>query len=297
MESDTIKGISYASAGNLAQCLFTNGSLLEGETAEAILNSNLTFVRISLKLCGCGVSPEISWPDRRKMVGCSSKKFTGALRKKSQFAIEGENTRSRVLVLDSKNIADFQNTLRYLSALATAWPCTIDYVVIRAVNADFAGVETETDPQFFYLYQEGITGKAIQALEKAGVEIVLPNSVALDFYLVRAALAVRSFQNLLQMGPCFCVLTSMGTEIMRLETCWKIQLRPFGLRSSDTRPCKGKASAINSHHCPHYSRGWYFIFLIAQIEKYRQQGNMETVKYWIASLQKHVPNLHHSFYI
>lgn len=295
LNPDTVKAIGYGTLLGIRQCLFTNGSLLDEKICSALLESNLTFIRISLNCADIGyhqsfhggISFELSASVLKNLEHLCQYKYDG--NSKVQIGIS--------LVIDSNNIQDFPNSVDFLAHLADQYPHSIDYIVIRAVNDDFDGIESTKDNTFNTQYHALINGPLLEQLSSRGISVTLPNDTELPEFECRECLGCSVFSEIAPDGMMFICSDQYGNRDYGIgnilendvDTIWQSDERAEALyRHKD---------CFRQRRCPHYSRGWYFNMIIEQIERYRTLDQMHVVSQWISELQQVIPDLQHSFFI
>lgn len=291
----TIRGILYASLLDVKQCLFTNGSLLDANNIKLLLGSNLKFVRISLNTSNVNAHSNFHGGIRTELsrnvldnidVLCEQKQL---LRSNVKIGLS--------IVLDSINLDFFEETLEYIYSVAKKYPLTLNYVVVRAVNSDFKGIRYTKKESFDEQYKRAISQDAIKKLKDELIEVILPNEIDFSYTITKENLGCQTFSEIAPDGNMFLCSDKYGDRAYMIGNVENDSLE--GICNSNFRKeqmCKHKYCYRNGN-CPRYSRGWYFNMLFDQIEHYREKGQMEIVNDWIRSLQIHVPNEGHSFFI
>lgn len=291
----TIDAIEYGAKHEINQCLFTNGSRLNADYCERLLQTNLRFIRISLNC----VSEEyhskfhgnISLNLSRQTIDNIS-----VLCRTKQLLASGVKIGISI-VTDSNNIDDLQNTMIYIRERAIEYPNTIDYIVVRSVNEDFDGIEFEKKKNFNERYTAIVNKIDYDDLFRLGIDVVFPNELSDINPRESKCLGCSVFSEVAPDGTLFLCSDKYGNKNYKIgnllestfDTVW------------DSEELKGArirhANCFANGFCPSFSRGWYFNYIFSQIEEYRLDGKLDVVKKWIGELKESVPVTCHSFFI
>lgn len=294
--SATIQGIKYGTDLGLNQCLFTNGSLFDDNSIRAILISNLEFVRISLNCADPNyhsmfhgnISPNLSMT-----VLFNLEKLCHA-----KLEINSQVKIGVSVVVDSKNLNDLLNTYKFIEKIAARYPFALNYIVIRAVNDDFEGIETEKEKCFVSKYNAILNLFDTTKLRSLGVDTILPNEVNIDYTSSKnIQVGCSVFSEIAPDGSMFLCSDQYGNKDFCIGNILTDTIANIWSSSTKKEIQKIHGNCFAKGKCPHYSRGWYFNMVFSQIEEYRRTGKMHIVLDWIQSLAKTVPYYRHSFYI
>lgn len=292
----TIQGINYGSKLELKQCLFTNGSLLDENIINEILLSNLEFVRISLNCADPAyhskfhgnISPTLSQTVLSNIEKLCRYKLAVASKVKIGISV----------VIDSNNIDDLLNTYKFIENIAICYPFALNFIVIRAVNDDFEGIETEKKQGFLSKYNTTINMLNTKKISSFGIETIFPNEVQLDYDTSRGTqYGCSVFSEISPDGSMFLCSDKYGNKAFSIGNVLSDSITSIWNSSRKSEIQKRYSDCFSSGRCPHFSRGWYFNMIFSQIEEYRCIGQMHIVEEWIQSLKKTVPCYNHSFYI
>ena len=286
---------ALASSLGMNQCLFTNGSLLGGETADALLRTNLRFIRISLNTADPDVHRRFHGLEHRALSEQTLRRFVEVCERKLRL---GSRVRLGVsIVLDSTDVDAFPMTLDFLSRTARQAPGALNYAVIRAVNEDFSGISFEKRSDFSQKYEAALAGESFRALSGLDVELVLPNRGEPEFVPCTGCRGCSVFSELAPDGELFLCSAQYGNRDYAIGNLLEHTVEEIWGSERLRRTRRRAADCFASHRCPRYSRGWQFQTLFAEIEAHRARGELDLVRAWIESLRRHIPDEGHSFYI
>lgn len=295
MNIATIDGIEYGTELGINQCLFTNGSLLLENVCVRLLKSNLRFIRISLNCasieCHSSFHGNISFDlSKRTMDNVSTLcRVKYALSTKVQIGIS--------VVVDSNNLFDVSNTLSFIRGVASDYPCTIDYIIIRAVNDDFDGIVSKKNLNFNEQYKNIIETIDLDEFREMGISIIFPNEVELHYAKGCEALGCSVFSEIAPDGTMFLCSDKYGNRDYKIGNVLEQSVQTIWDSDKRKNVQIEHMDCFSSGSCPRFSRGWYFNLIFSQVEELRLNGEIEIVNRWIRSLQELVPPINHSFFI
>jgi sulfatase maturation enzyme AslB (radical SAM superfamily) len=293
----------------IAQCLFTNGSLLHPKRVTALFDANLVFIRLSLN----AVSPHIheghhDYDPRRGYAG-------RVLENLRALASVGASRRGSTLVgvsvvVDERNLGDLEATADHLCVLAETYgPGAITYAIFRpAFPLNTAEIDMRPDTVQRFLAAVGPGSARHRRMREAGIDVVIPEqSVTEDRLATPAELPARDDLGCLSAGwfgevtpnadmvlcsdqygnPDYFIGNIASTTISDL---WAGPGRRAALD-------RARASSCYTTACPRNGRGYALNRVFRQVEKLRSQGRIDEVAAWMDDLRAVLPRPTHSFFL
>jgi hypothetical protein len=290
----------------IKQCLFTNGSVLGERRIQALFESELVFIRVSLD----AVAKEIhqlhhGYSGRRPYAEIVLRNLDSLVRLRQQSAAATMVGVS--IVVDECNLQDVVPTVRHVASLCDTYgDGAVDFVIIR--------------PTFqFYNSESRLRGSTIIDLRKligAGSEVaellqgrdVSLATPAASFDFEASDDSLTEFGDACLSCGWFGEITPTGEMVVcsdrygnpdymigsaeheRLVSLWSGDKRAAVLKYAHRVQCFKK-------RCPRNGRGFQLNQVFHQIERFRGAGRLDDVRVWIDDLRAHLPEPTHSFFL
>lgn len=304
MNPSTYDCIEYARSKGVVSSFITNGVFID---IDKLFKAQPTLVRISLNCCDAptyakfhGIKEEWHYYDRIWNVVREINARKAKISCEMLFGIS--------LIVDERNINDFNNTIQQICNLIETDGKGIDYIIIRpvmkysSVPADAVKINGDTKSEISKSFQPN--SYAFEALKKVGVPIIpikdsfsepLPN----DYYSDKPeCLAYGMCGEIRYNGDVQLCSDSYGNPEYTIGNLFDNELKD--ILSSSRR--KDVLMRINEQRCfqlkcPHNSRGHHLNRMFYQIEELRKLGKIELAKAWIDDMRSTTLPLYHSFFI
>lgn len=287
----------------LAQCLFTNGSLLNEQRIVALFDANLVFVRLSLNAVSKEVHAAHHDYDPRRGYADT------VLRNLATLAETRAQRRSPTLVgvsvvVDEGNIADLESTATLLARLCEVYGTgAIDYAIFRPAFPFYsAQIDIRDDTVSRFLEIMGPEAPMRHLLIQHGIDVVVPEQSGVEPGPAarddRGCIAAGWFGEVTPNGDMVVCSDRYGNPDyiignvaqMTLDDLWAGQGRRTVLQLA-------RQTACFQTYCPSNGRGYFFNRLFREIERFRHEGRMNDVSTWIDDLRSVLPAPAHSFFI
>jgi sulfatase maturation enzyme AslB (radical SAM superfamily) len=289
----------------LAQCLFTNGSLLDEDRVRTCFEAELVFVRVSLDAVTDSVhQAHHDYDEQHGYAGRVRRNVDTLARLRSEGR---SNTMVGIsVVVDKCNVGDLLCVARFLNDVARRHgKRCIDYTIVRPAYP-FSGSRVEGSAglaeRVLDTVAEGSEFRAL--LDEAGIRLVVPEASVPQ---PEAAPAESQGERCLSCGW-FGEVTPSGDVVvcsdlygspehfvgnLRSETVdsiWRGERRRRVLQLVEERSCFKTT-------CPRNGRGYYLNRVFHSVERFRNEGRMAEVKHWIEDLREVLPRPAHSFFL
>lgn len=288
----------------LAQCLFTNGSLLSARRIDDLFDAGLVFVRVSLN----AVSPEVHSIHH----DYDSKHHYAArvlenLRRLAEVRAQGRSSTlvGVSVVVDERNLGDLEPTVEHLCLLAGRYgPSSIDYAIFRPAFPFYSAqldLRSDTIERFLRVVGPGAPWR--QRMADAGIDVVVPDDAAPDTAAGPSAdslgcLSAGWFGEVTPNGDMVVCSDRYGNPDYfignlaehAMDELWVGPRRRTVLELARTTNCF-------STHCPSNGRGYFLNRLFREIEGFRRQDRLPEVRGWIEELREVLPRPTHSFFL
>ena len=293
-----------AAERGLAQCLFTNGSLLHPNRIDALLAAGLAFIRVSLDAVTEQVHREHHGYDERRPYHA---RVIHNLRELARRRLErGAATQVAVsIVVDERNLGDLVPTAHFLRDLCTELGRgAIDYVIIRPTYQFYSAqllLRANTKRRLAALVAAG--AEARDVLEAAGVRVIAPSASFEDPRWQppeagEACLSAGWFGEVTPAGDLVACSDRYGNPEyfignlaeQSLEEIWSRPRRREVLEMADRTRCFRNS-------CPRNGRGFQLNRVFHQIERFRRAGRVDEVRRWVEDLRRTLPRPSHSFFL
>lgn len=279
----------------LSHCLFTNGSLISSEIANKLMQSNLKFIRISLNASSPSVHQLFHG---LKSIDLSYKALEGIKNLCLSHSRHLNSPKVGIsIVLDSRNINDFESTLNYIYSLVKDYPRGLDFIVIRAINDDFKGTLFIKDQSFAKQYNDIKNHIIIKKLIELGIEIAFPDENKIPYIEGDISFGCSLFQEISPNGDLFLCSDQYGNKDYCIGNIFKSDFEEIWNSQQRKNTIRQNTDCFRCGKCPHHSRGFYFNSIINQAREMIKSGNSSILLEWIDSLQKCIPDYGHSFFI
>ena len=296
--------ISRSRKLGILQCLFTNGSLLNERRINKLLDAELVFIRISLDTANDkshgifhGYHQGRNYSRRVKQ---NLEKLVAARKSHGSKTTIGVS-----LVVDDRNIEDVLITGYYLAELCDRYgDSAIDYVIIRPTYPFYYSQDhfsEDTSSRLFEIVRDG--SELTTLLGFRGVKVVAPKDSFFKLEEVSApigsqCLASSWFSEITPNGDMLLCSDRYGNpdyfigNVTRqnIVEIWESKLRHAKL--DEVEHCK-----CLQNQCPRNGRGFQLNRIFHEIERYRQQGQIDEVRRWINDLRKTLPQPRHPFFL
>ena len=293
-----------ARAHGLAQCLFTNGSVLGERRVRALFECELAFIRVSLDAVTEGVHRAHHGYRRDRpyprIVLCNLRELVRLRRELGSATEVGVS-----LVVDERNIDDLLPTARFLADLCAKYgDGAVDFVVVRPAYQFYnSQVElgSDTAARLWTLIERG--GRFAEMLGERGVRVVAPEAS----YDCGSPQLDRAGEDCLSCGW-FGEVTPTGEMVVcsdrygnpdyfvgnvteeGVDGIWAGERRREVLAyASETRCFKTR--------CPRNGRGFQLNTVFHEIERQRRAGQLDAVRRWVEDLRRALPAPRHSFFL
>lgn len=287
----------------LAQCLFTNGSLLDAGRASSLFDANLVFIRVSLN----AVSREVhsayhDYDPRRDYAGRVLNNLAGLARLRSE-------RRSPTLVgvsvvVDEGNIADLEPTVRYLARLcASHGTGSIDYAIFRPAFPFYsAQIDMRDDTVARFLALMGTGAPLRRMLADRGIDVVVPEQSATPAPAPepdnRGCIAAGWFGEITPNGDMVLCSDRYGNPDYFIGNVAQTTVDDLWAGSGRRGVLQlARQTACYQTYCPSNGRGFFFNRLFREIEQLRDSGRLGEARAWISDLRQVLPAPTHSFFI
>lgn len=304
MNPATYDCIEYARSKGVVSSFITNGVFIN---INDLFRSLPTLVRISLNCCDSstyakfhGVKQEWEYYDRvwKVVRDINSKKAKNPC--DMLFGIS--------LIVDERNIKDFNNTIEHIVSLVESDGKGIDYIIIRpvmkysSVPADAVKLSNDTKSEISKYFQPN--SYAFESLKRVAIPIIpikdsFLNPPSADYYVDKQnCLAYSMCGEIRYNGDVQLCSDSYGNPEYtignlfdnKLEEILKSEKREAVLKRINENKCF-------QYHCPHNSRGHHLNRMFYQIEALRKKGMIDVAKTWIEDVRATTYPLYHSFFI
>lgn len=291
-----------AGAAGLAQCIFTNGSLLTEVQARRLFQAGLVFIRLSLN----AVTPEVH---RRHHDYAPGKRFSARVLR--NVALLAELRRQQIsatkvgisIVIDENNVDDLVPTAEFLrDTVAHTGDGTIDYVVLRTA-IPYHGAEVKIDDRVGQAVNFALSDDSPmrRIYRDAGIEVVLPGDQRVEEPIPEddlGCLAAGWFGEVNPRGEILSCSDRYGDPdyvigdlgLNSISTIWSSSQRTSVLQRAQTDRCA-------SRYCPPGGRGNHLNRQFREVERLRRIGRLEDAQRWITDIREVVSAPKHSFYL
>ncbi|MDF5756216.1 radical SAM protein [Spongiactinospora sp. TRM90649] len=287
----------------LAQCLFTNGSLLGRRRVGELFDAGLVFVRVSLN----AVTPEVHevHHDYDKRRGYAERVLTN-LRYLAETRVErGPGTLVGVsVVVDERNLADLGPTARYLCDLVGEYgPGAVDYAIFRPAFPFYsAQLDVRSDTVERFLAEVGPGSPWRVRMQEAGIDVVVPDGSGTPPAPPepdgRGCLSAGWFGEVTPAGDLVVCSDRYGNPDYfvgnvaerGIGDLWNGQGRRAVLEMVRETECYAT-------HCPSNGRGHFLNRVFREIEAFRREDRLPEVRAWIDDLRALLPRPAHSFFL
>lgn len=304
MNPSTYDCIEYAHSKGVVSSFITNGVFID---IDNLFRALPTLIRISLNCCDAstyakfhGVKEEWNYYDRIWSVvkDINSRKAKNPC--KMLFGIS--------LIVDERNINDFNNTIKHIVDLVESDGKGIDYIIIRpvmkysSVPSDAVKISSDTKSEISKCFQPN--SYAFEALKRIGVPIIpikdsFMNPPSDDYYIDKQdCLAYGMCGEIRYNGDVQLCSDSYGNPEYTIGNLFETELKAI----LDSEKRKSVLKKINANkcfqfNCPHNSRGHHLNRMFYQIEELRKLGKIDVAKMWIEDMRATTYPLYHSFFI
>lgn len=287
--------IQIASQKGISQSVYTNGSLLMSKQIKAILSSNLKFIRMSLNTF---IAENHSCYHGNIDKGISEKVFYNlneiCKQKTADCSLVGMGLS---IVLDDRNISCFYETLRKIGEVATRYPKTINFVIVRPVNVDFENTEYILTKEFNEGYSSERNAEYISLFKKLGVDLVFPQDDGIIKPKERRIIGCSTFSEISPDGDVFMCSDKYGNKNYKIGNIFELDLQGIWHSSLRMQMMDKHKQCYFNGGCPRNSRGNYFNSIFNQIALLQEENEQAKVIEWIRTLQSCIPNVGHTFFI
>jgi sulfatase maturation enzyme AslB (radical SAM superfamily) len=292
----------------LAQCLFTNGSLINAKRVEALFDANLVFIRVSLNAVSADVHQRHHDYDPRK--GYADR----VLANLDQLARTRSTHRSQTLlgvsvVVDENNVDDLEPTARHLCELTERHGRgAVDYVIFRPAFPFYdAQIDMRAGTAAKFTAAVG-SGSPWQArMVAAGIDVVIPDASVTAMADPPEAAPANDGLGCLAAGW-FGEVTPAGDMVACSDRYGNPDYFIGNVAESgisDIWASAGRAAVLErarttncfDTYCPRNGRGHHLNRIFRQVERLRDQGRIEDVRTWIDDLRAVLPRPTHSFFL
>ncbi|MBC6478984.1 MAG: radical SAM protein [Hormoscilla sp. GM7CHS1pb] len=288
----------------LKQCLFTNGSLLNTDKLEILLDAEIVFIRVSLDAVTKsvhqihhGYRPELNYVER------VLSNLRELARRKSEI-----NTSTIVgvsVVVDERNLHDLVPTALFIRQLCEEYGSgAVDYAIFRPTYQFYnAQVELKPDTQTKFATLVETSSEIYKLLTEVGINVVVPEASlqATDFSSDNggeACLSCGWFGEVTANGDLVVCSDRYGNPDYfignlaenTIDNIWISEQRKQVLNLAEQTSCF-------KTFCPRNGRGFHLNNVFHKIEKYRREGKIHKVRQWIKDLKKTLPYPEHSFFL
>jgi MoaA/NifB/PqqE/SkfB family radical SAM enzyme len=287
----------------LAQCLFTNGSLLNAARASSLFDANLVFIRVSLNAVTKEVHATYHDYDPRRDYA------ERVLRNLAVLAEIRSQRRSPTLVgvsvvVDEGNLADLEPTARHLARLCASYgPGAIDYAIFRpAFRFYTAQIDMRDDTIDRFLAIMGPDAPLRRMLAEHGVDVVVPEQSVASAPSPepddRGCIAAGWFGEVTPHGDMVLCSDRYGNPDYFIGNVAETTVDDLWAGSGRRSVLQlARQTKCYQTYCPSNGRGFFFNRLFREIERLRDTGDLEEVRAWIADLRSVLPLPTHSFFI
>jgi sulfatase maturation enzyme AslB (radical SAM superfamily) len=289
----------------LKQCLFTNGSLLNTDKLDILLDAKLIFIRVSLDAVTKsvhqihhGYRPELNYADRVQ------DNLRNLIRKKREF-----NTSTMVgvsVVVDERNLHDLVPTAYFLRQLCEEYGLgAVDYAIFRPTYQFYnAQVELKPDTGNKFATLLETSSEIYNLLTEVGIDVVVPEAsfqaAAKPFSddAGEACLSCSGFGEITPNGDLVVCSDRYGNPNYfignlahtNIDNIWTSEQRNQVIKLAEQTSCF-------KVFCPRNGRGFHLNNIFHAIEKYRQEGRIHEVRQWIEDLRQVLRPPEHSFFL
>jgi sulfatase maturation enzyme AslB (radical SAM superfamily) len=287
----------------LAQCLFTNGSLLNEQRISALFDANLVFVRLSLN--AVSKDTHAAYHDYDPSRGHVDR----VLRNLETLAKIRAQRRSLTLVgvsvvVDEGNIADLETTAAHLARLCETYgPGAIDYAIFRPAFPFYtAQIDMRDDTVSKFLDVMGPEAPQRRLLAEHGIDIVVPDQSTAQpdppDQDDRGCIAAGWFGEVTPNGDIVVCSDRYGNPDYVIGNVAQATLDELWAGPGRRRVLQlARQTGCFQTYCPSNGRGFFFNRLFREVEKFRRAGRMNEVTAWIDDLRAVLPTPGHSFFI
>lgn len=304
MNPATYECIRYAKERGVKSSFITNGVFID---VDKLFWAEPTLVRISLNCCDSkmyskfhGIKDEWKYYDRLWNVIRTINKRKAVENSDMLFGIS--------LIVDERNIEDFNNTIEQLCNIVKTDGKGIDYIIIRpvmkysSVPSDVVKIGANTKESIYKAFEPG--SYAFQLLSSIDLPIIPIKDSFLappseDFYIdKKECLAYGMCGEIRYNGDVQLCSDSYGNPDYTIGNVLDDSIE--NILKSEKR--KNVLDKINSnrcfqYNCPHNSRGHHLNRMFYQVEELRQRGEISLVEKWINDMRECTFPLYHSFFI
>lgn len=304
MNPATYDCIEYARSKGVVSSFITNGVFID---IDKLFTALPTLVRISLNCCDAstyakfhGVKEEWHYYDR---IWDVVKKINARKATHPCDMLFGIS-----LIVDERNIRDFNNTINHICKLIEIDGKGIDYIIIRpvmkysSVPNDAVKIGKNTKTEISNCFQPN--SYAFEALKRVDVPIIpikdsFSEPLPKEYYIGKdECLAYGMCGEIRYNGDVQLCSDSYGNPEYTIGNLFESSLK--NILSSGRR--KEVLSRINSEKCfsnmcPHNSRGHHLNRMFYQVEALRKEGQIELARKWMTDMRTATYPLFHSFFI
>jgi sulfatase maturation enzyme AslB (radical SAM superfamily) len=287
----------------LAQCLFTNGSLLNGQRIAALFDAGFVFVRLSLNAVSADVHAVYHDYDSRRGYANT------VLGNLAELARVRRERRSQTLVgvsvvVDEGNIADLEATALHLAKLSDPnGPGVIDYAIFRPAFPFYtAQIDMRDDTVSRFLQLMGPDSALRRLLTDQGIDVIVPDQSAAPPPTPgpddRGCMAAGWFGEVAPSGDMLVCGDRYGNPDYVIGNVADTTVGALWAGPGRQKVLQlARESSCFQTYCPSNGRGFFFNRLFREIESFRSEGRMDEVAAWIDDLRDVLPKPTHSFFI
>lgn len=287
--------IKIATAKGLSQSVYSNGSLLDQQCIDAILSSNLKFIRISLNTyvtenhsCYHGNIDKIF----------SEKVFYNLNEICKQKIARGSFVGIGLsIVLDDRNICCFYETLDKIKILAREYPQAINFIIVRPVNIDIKHTEYTLTKEFHKEYSAKKNSEYKALFKEIGIDLVFPQDEGIVKPKEQRIIGCSTFSEISPDGDVFMCSDKYGDKDYKIGNIFEFDLQTIWLSSNRMHMIDKHKKCYLNGGCPRNSRGNYFNSIFNQIAQMQMKNEHVHIARWINALQSFIPDIGHTFFI
>lgn len=304
MNPSTYECIRYAREKGVKSSFITNGVFID---VEKLFWAEPTLVRVSLNCCDAdmysqfhGIRREWNYYNRLWDVIRTINKKKVSEPCDMLFGIS--------LIIDERNILDFNNTVKQLCDMIEIDGKGIDYIIIRpvmkysSVPSDAVKIGVDTKKSISKAFESG--SYAFELLSRVNLPIIPIKDSFMEapdkFYYEnkRDCLAYGMCGEIRYNGDVQLCSDSYGNPGYTIGNILQEDMDSI-LRSDKRRDVLERINTNRcfEHNCPHNSRGHHLNRMFYQIEELRAQGKIALAEKWIEDMRKCTYPLYHSFFI
>jgi sulfatase maturation enzyme AslB (radical SAM superfamily) len=289
----------------LKQCVFTNGAALSPKRIEALYESDLAFIRVSLNAVTKHIHqlhhdyrPDRNYDER------VLRNINDLVRIKRE-----KNARTDIgisVVVDERNLEDVIPTAQYIQSLCEEFGTgAISFAIFRPTYQFYDAqlqLRGTTSDRLRELVNAGSTIETM--LRAVGVSTVVPqDSFRTESDLPPAhhgdaCLAAGMFGEITPRGDYVACSDRYGNPDYFIGNVAEASVDQLWEGAERSKVLAfARETRCYKTQCPRNGRGYFFNRIFHEVERYRRSGNIHLVRRWIDDLRAVLPRPQHSFFI